>query len=108
MARAGAVQDPLEFGSIAETHSCSRSIDGELLRQVACDLLFVGEQQLFEFADVVELSAVRKFAASIHRERVMKGKFLAAFGDARFRLAFADRAIMVPPAAEHIEILERK
>src|SRR5262249_30912875 len=61
-----------------------------------------------ELTNVVELSAVGQDTASVHRERIMKGEFLAAFGDADGQLAARFRTIAFAPAAHDIKVLQGK
>src|SRR5207247_2661444 len=81
-------------------------IDRQLLRQVASELLFVGQQEVLQFANIAELPTVGELAAGVHRQRVMEGESLSALGDALRRLATGLRPIAVPPAAHDVEILE--
>src|ERR1019366_4028212 len=78
IAGTGTFEDSLYSSPIGEADWCAGGIDRQLLGQVAGELLFVGEQELFELADVAELPAVGEFAAGVHWQPVVKGEFLPA------------------------------
>ena len=59
----GGMQDLFDGRAIAEAHGGAGRVDGELSREVARDLRFVGEQEPLEAADVVERAPVGQLAA---------------------------------------------
>src|ERR1043165_2155001 len=50
--RTGALENLLDLGAVGEAHRSARRIDGQLLGEIAGNLLFVVEEQLFQFANV--------------------------------------------------------
>src|SRR6185295_18630348 len=93
-------------GAITETNRRAGRVDNQLLSEIAGQLLFVVEQQLFEFADVVKLAAIGKFAAGVDRQSVTESEFLSALGDALRQLTLCLGAIAFAPAAHDIEIFQ--
>src|SRR5262245_48928105 len=83
--RAGALQDFLDRGAVAETNRRAGGVNGELPREVARELGLVGEEQAFEFADILERAAIREHPARIHGQRVVKRERPAVFAEAALR-----------------------
>src|SRR5438105_7023733 len=108
MAGAGAFQDLLDRFAVGEMDRRAGGIDRQLPRQVAGELFFVREQELFQLENVAEFPAVGKFTAGVHGQRVVEREFLSAFGDAPRQFAFGLRTIAVAPAAHHIKVLQRE
>src|SRR6185436_2836847 len=86
----------------------ARRVNRQLSCKVAGDLFLTIEQQLFELADVAELSAVRQLAARIDWQRIMERELLSTLGDAFSRLAVSFGSIAVAPATHHVEVLQRE
>src|SRR5258708_30419809 len=82
VAGTGAFQDFLDRFAVREADRCAGRINRQLLREVAGELLFVGQQALFQFAHGAEFPAVGEFAVGVHGQRVVEGEFLSALGDA--------------------------
>src|SRR5262249_20077340 len=85
-----------------------RGINRELASEISRELALVTEKQLFQFANVVKLPAIGQNAVRVHRQRVMKSKFLAAFGDALRQFTFRLRAVARAPATHYVKVLECK
>src|SRR5205814_4940157 len=85
-------------------------VGGKLTDEVSCHRsLFAIEQELFEFANVLEGSPICECAGRIHRQAVVEGERLTRKADPRFRLhVLREGAISVTPAAHHIEAFERE
>src|SRR5438046_3520559 len=82
MAGTGAFQDLLDRFAVGEMDRRAGGINRQLPREVAGELFFVVEQELFQFANVAEFPAVGQFAAGVHGQRLVKRQILAALGDA--------------------------
>src|ERR1043166_4942782 len=108
MAGTGAVQNLFDPGAVAETDWRARGIDGQLPGEVARDLLLVLKQQLFKFANISELPTVRQLTGRIHRRTCKERNFLPIFSMAWCRTPVAQGAVTVAPAAEHVEVFQRK
>ena len=107
--RCRCVENFLNRRPVSETSGCSGCVENELLREVACDLAFVAQQETLELTHVSERSAIRQFAAAVDRQCAVKRKFLPVFADPDFmRRGFIDRAITITMATEHIKTLQRK
>src|SRR3954454_6324268 len=108
MARTGTLEYLVDLGTIAEPGRGTSRISRQLPDKVAGELLFVVEQQALEFANVAKRSAIRQFATRVHCRPRVKCKFLTVLADACKRIALAIGAVGFAPAAQHIEIFERK
>jgi hypothetical protein len=79
---AGAGDNALDRGPIAEVRRGAGREHEELAHQIAREVGFALAQQPLEFADVAEGPAVRKFAGGIDRQPKVEGERLAVLPQA--------------------------
>src|SRR5579883_538008 len=108
--RTGFLQYVFHLFAVHEADGRAGGVSRKLADEVSRDgLLFMIEQELFEFADIVEGSAVGKDPGGIHGQAVVEGEALTREADAWFRLdAFGERAVAIAPAAHDVEAFERE
>src|SRR5882672_10832446 len=106
MAGTGALQDLFNRLTVGEMDWRSSRIDGQLPCKISGKLSLVGQQQLLELADVMELAAIGQSATRVHRQRVVKSEFLTALGNPLCQVTAGFRTISVSPAAHNVEVLQ--
>src|SRR5258705_13971117 len=106
MARTGALQSLLDLSAVTEAHRRAGRIDHKLSCQITGDLLFIVQQQLFQFADVRKLPSVRQFGTGVYWERQVEGEFLPILSQTLRRHAVAHGSITVAPATHHVKVFE--
>src|SRR5262245_36519195 len=100
MAGTSPFEDLLHFLAIPETNRRAGGINKQLAGQVAGDLCFIGEEEAFEFGNVSKLATVGQGAAGIDGLGEVELKWLPILAVALLMFAFAERAVLVAPAAE--------
>src|SRR6185437_15583960 len=104
IAGGGALDDFFDFRAIGKTDGSASGVNDELLGEIPGELLLLGEKQRLEIANVMEFTAIGEFAAGVHGQRIVKGEFLPAFGDAVREIASGFGAVAIAPAAHDIKI----
>src|SRR5438552_1674310 len=93
---------------IRELNACTSSIDGQLLDKVTRQLFIIGEEQAFEFPNILKFASVGQFAARIDsraQPEMEKQPVVAAAFD---RLTTTNGPVATTLAAHDIERFERE
>src|SRR3954469_18051536 len=98
----GALENLLKFGAIRETHRCAGREDYELLREIARDRGLVSDDELLEFAHILERTSIWQLTHRVDRRPVVKSEGLPAHAEpAHGGHIFGDGAVTIPVATHH-------
>ena len=88
------IEDRLDPGAVAETLGGTGGVGQQLAQDVAGELAFIGQQQLFQFADIGELPAVPQFAGVVDGLGEVVDERLAVLAEAGRGFGFVFRIVV--------------